>query len=72
MGDPNIERLEDELAKVRNELVLALPTENERQVLRWIREGLQQADETIHRDIRYPAALELITRLLTMKVNHNG
>lgn len=64
--------VERDLADVRDELVRALPTENERQVLRWVREVLQGAGDEVLHDIRYPAALELLGRLLTMKVNHNG
>lgn len=71
-GADEIIRLRRDLAQVRNELVLALPTEDERQVLRWIREIIHNAGNEVHHDIRYPAALELLQRLLTMKVNHNG
>lgn len=63
---------ERDLAKVRSDLVLALPTEDEREVLRWIREVLQDGGAEVLHNIRYPAALELLQRLLTMKVNHNG
>lgn len=63
---------ERRIAELRDDLVRALPTENERQILRWMREGLQGADDAIHQDIRYPAALELIHRLLVMSVNHNA
>lgn len=57
------------LGGLEAQLVDALPTEDERQVLRWIREVLQQQSPTAHADIRYGAALELLKRLLVLRMN---
>lgn len=65
------DQLRAELAQVRNELIAAIPTEDERQVLRFIREAIiRDVPDRVRGSLRYIAALELLQRLLTLKVNH--
>lgn len=61
-----IQQLERDLAAAKTALIAAAPTEDERHILRWLREELQGNDR-LQRDIRYDAALELFQRYLTMR-----
>jgi hypothetical protein len=57
------------LATARNDLLRAMPSEDEREVLRWIRELVQRSTEA-QLSTYYSPALELLQRLLVAKVSH--
>lgn len=57
------------LATARNELVRALPSEPDRTLLRWIRDTLQNSDES-HLSEHYAEALALLQRLITTRASH--
>jgi hypothetical protein len=68
-----IKRQAADLAIAHSELLRAFhPTEDDKHVLRWLRENLLEADELVRGDVRYMAALDLLQRLLAVKVKHVG
>lgn len=55
------------LATARNDLLRSLPREQDKVVIRWIRDALRVTD-TCHSSPHYTAALELLQRLQTVRV----